>query len=62
MNASVTAVNLTEANLTGANDTISPKIELTGDANHTIFVNSNYEELGAVASDGDPNTITTAAL
>ena len=77
MNASVTAsitnylgvtVNLTEANLTGANvfvDTISPKIELTGDANHTIFVNSNYEELGAVASDGDPNyipnyTITTS--
>ena len=41
------------------------KIELTGDANHTIFVNSNYEELGAVASDGDPNyipnyTITTS--
>ena len=77
MNASITAsitnylgvtVNLTEANLTGANvfvDTISPKIELTGDANHTIFVNSNYEELGAVASDGDPNyipnyTITTS--
>ena len=33
--------------------------------NHTIFVNSNYEELGAVASDGDPNyipnyTITTS--
>ena len=77
MNASITAlianylgvtVNLTETNLTGANvfvDTISPKIELTGDANHTIFVNSNYEELGAVASDGDPNympnyTITTS--
>ena len=77
MNASITAsitnylgvtVNLTEANLTGANvfvDTVSPKIELTGDANHTIFVNSNYEELGAVASDGDPNyipnyTITTS--
>ena len=38
---------------------------MTGDANHTIFVNSNYEELGAVASDGDPNyipnyTITTS--
>ena len=43
-------------------DTISPKIELTGDANHTIFVNSNYEELGAVASDGDPNYIPNAPL
>ena len=30
-------------------DTISPRIELVGDANHTIFVNSNYVELGAVA-------------
>ena len=36
-------------------DTVSPRIELVGDANHTVFVNSNYVELGAVVSDGDPN-------
>ena len=67
MNASVTAsitnylgvrLNLTENDLIGQNvfvDTISPTIELIGDANHTVFVNSSYMDPGAVASDGDPN-------
>ena len=35
-------LDLTETDLIGQNvfvDTVSPKIELTGDANHTIFVN-----------------------
>ena len=36
-------------------DTVSPRIDLVGDQNHTVFVNSNYVELGAVVSDGDPN-------
>ena len=46
-------LNLTEDNLTSSNvfvDTISP-IELIGDANYTVLVNTTFSE-GANASDG----------
>ena len=64
MNASITAsianylgatLDLTESNLTGANvfvDTISPTIELNGDADYTVFVNTTFNDPNATASDG----------
>ena len=66
MNASITAsianylgatLNLTESNLTGANvfvDTILPTIELIGSADYTVFVNTDYNDPNATASDGSP--------
>ena len=51
-------INLTQDNLVNSNifvDTISPTITLNGNANHTVFVNSSYIDLGAVTSDGDPS-------
>ena len=35
-------------------DTISPTIELVGDANYTVLVNTTYMDPGAIASDGSP--------
>ena len=50
-------LNLTEDNLTSSNvfvDTISPTIELIGDANYTVLVNTTFSDPGANASDGSP--------
>ena len=50
-------LNLTENNLTGANvfvDTISPTIELIGDADYTVLVNTTFIDPNATASDGSP--------
>ena len=50
-------LNLTESNLTGQNvfvDTISPKIELIGDADYTVLVDTDYNDPGVIASDGSP--------
>ena len=66
INASITALitsylgatlDLTETDLTAQNvfiDTISPTMELIGDANHVVIVNNNYREPGAIAIDGSP--------
>ena len=66
INASITALitsylgatlDLTETDLTAQNvfiDTISPTMELIGDANHVVLVNNNYSEPGAIAIDGSP--------
>ena len=66
MNASITAsitnylgvtVNLTEANLTGPNvfvDTISPTIELNGDADYTVLLSTTFNDPNATAYDGSP--------
>ena len=66
MNASITAsitnylgatLDLTESNLTGANvfvDTIPPTIELIGDADYTVLVNTTFNDPNATASDGSP--------
>ena len=50
-------LDLTETDLTAQNvfiDTISPTMELIGDANHVVLVNNNYSEPGAIAIDGSP--------
>ena len=48
-------LNLTEDNLTSSNvfvDTISPTIELIGDANYTVLVNTTFSDPGSMLSAG----------
>ena len=57
-NVNRTTLTVTENNLTGPNvfvDTIPPNITLIGPADSDIVLDSAYTDLGATASDGDPN-------
>ena len=50
-------LNLTENDIVGQNvfvDTIPPRITVNGNADHTVFVNTEYQDQGASASDGSP--------
>ena len=50
-------LNLTESNITGQNvfvDTIPPRITVNGNVDHTVLVDTEYDDKGASASDGSP--------
>ena len=55
-------LNLTENDIVGQNvfvDTIPPRITVTGNADHTVLVNTVYNDQGASAVDGSPGYSTS---
>ena len=55
-------LNLTENDIIGQNvfvDTISPRITVNGNADHTVLVNTVYNDQGATAIDGNPEYSTS---